>query len=192
MWQNPIMGSEFESCDPVGLGGGIFMYRREYASFPERIFAPIGKRGRVSLGASVQIIEQSCRQLQVSKYQLGGLLGCNPDRIHRWLRGERSPSSFYLARLTQLWILQWKGLPVHMIRKVMWEESMVLWRDGSVTCENHLPGGSGTLPKEEGRGRWEVAEFLNQQQRLARAHSRRKGRAAPGSFVQPQREAWDV
>ena len=103
------------------------MYRRDRdTSFPERIFAPIGKRGRTSLGATVQIIEQTCRQLQVSKYQLARLLGCNPDRSHRWLRGKCSPSSFYLARLTQLWIFQWVGLPVHMIRKVMWAESMVL------------------------------------------------------------------
>ena len=79
-----------------------------------------------------------------------------------------------------------------MIRKVMWEESLILWRDGSVTCENHLPGGSGTLPKEEGRGRWEVAEFLNQQQRLAKAHRRRKGRTAPGASDPPQRLVRDV
>ena len=169
------------------------MYRRDRGTyFPERVFAHIGKRGRTSLGATIQIIEQSYRQLQVSKYQLAGMLGCNPDRVHRWLRGERSPSSFYVARLTQLWILQWVGVPVHMIRKVMWEESMVLWRDGSVTCENHLPGGSGALPKDEGLGRWEVAEFLNQQRRQARAHNQRKGRASPGSFVQPQRVVGDV
>jgi len=192
LWQNTIMGSEFGPCDLAGQDGGSVIYHRERdTSIPERVFAPIGKRGRTSLGATVQIIEQSCRQLQVSKYQLGGLLGCNPDRIHRWLRGERSPSSFYLARLTQLWILQWVGVPVHVIRKVMWEESMVLWRDGSVTCENHLPGGSGTLPKEEGRGRWEVAEFLNQQ-RLARAHNQRKGRGSPGATAPPRRVVRDV
>ena len=63
---------------------------------------------------------------------------------------------------------------------------MVLWRDSSVTIENHLPGGSGALSLEEGRVRWEVTEFLKQQQLLARAYSRRKGRASPGSFVQPQ------
>jgi hypothetical protein len=159
---------------------------------PERAFAPIGQRGRASLGAAIELIEQSCKELQVTKYQLAGLLGCNQSRIYRWLSGERSPSAFYLARLTQLWILQWKGLPVHMIRKVMWEESMVLWRDGSVTCENHLPGGSGALPPEEGRARWDVAEFLHQQRRDARAYKRRKGRASPGSFVQPQRVAGDV
>jgi len=51
---------------------------------------------------------------------------------------------------------------------------MVLWRDGSVTVENHLPGGSGALSLEEGRVRWEVAELLNQQQRDARAYKRRK------------------
>ena len=129
------------------------MHRRDRGTyFPERVFAPIGKRSRTSLGATIQIIGQSCKQLQVSKYQLAGLLGCDPGRIHRWLSGERNPSSFYLARLTQRWILQWVGVPVHMMRKVMWEESMVLWRDGSVTYENHMPGGSGTLPKEEGRG----------------------------------------
>ena len=159
---------------------------------PERVFAPIGQRGRTSLGAAIELIQQSCKELQVTKYQLAGLLGCNPDRIYRWLSGERTPSSFYLARLTQLWILQWKGLPVSMIRKIMWEESMVLWRDGSVTCENHLPGGSGALPKDEGFGRWEVAEFLNQQRQDARAYNRRKGRASPGSFVQPQRVVGDV
>jgi transcriptional regulator with XRE-family HTH domain len=98
------------------------MYRREDASFPERIFAPIGQRGRVSLGATIQIIGQSCKQLQVSKYQLAGLLDCNPDRVHRWLRGERSPSAYYLARLTQLWLLQWVGLPVYLMRKMMWEQ----------------------------------------------------------------------
>ena len=75
--------------------------------------------------------------------------------------------------------------PAQMIRKIMWAESMALWRDGSLTVENHLPGSSGTLPKEEGRGRWEVAEFLHLQQRLARAHSRRKGRAAPGASDPP-------
>ena len=159
---------------------------------PERVFAPIGQRGRMSLGAAIELIQQSCKELQVTKYQLAGLLGCNPDRIYRWLSGERSPSSFYLARLTQLWILQWKGLPVHMIRKVMWEESMVLWRDGSVTVENHLPGGSGALPKDEGLGRWEVAEFLNEQRRQARAHNKRKGRLSPGASDPPQRVLRDV
>jgi len=53
------------------------------------------------------------------------------------------------------------------MREIMWEESLILWRDGSVTSENHLPGGSGALPKDEGLGRWEVAEFLNQQRRQA-------------------------
>lgn len=159
---------------------------------PERVFAPIGQRGRTSLGAAIELIQQSCKELQVTKYQLAGLLGCNQSRIYRWLSGERSPSAFYLARLTQLWILQWKGLPVHMIRKVMWEESLVLWRDGSVTVENHLPGGSGALSLEEGRVRWEVAELLNQQQRDARAYKRRKGRASPGSVVQPQLVAGGV
>jgi len=159
---------------------------------PERVFAPIGQRGRASLGAAIELIQQSCKELGVTKYQLAGLLGCNQSRIYRWLSGERSPSAFYLARLTQLWILQWKGLPVHMIRQIMWEESMVLWRDGSVTVENHLPGGSGALPLDEGRVRWEVAEFLKQQQRVARAYNRRKGRASPGSFVQPQRVVGDV
>ena len=159
---------------------------------PERVFAPIGQRGRTSLGAAIELIQQSCKELQVTKYQLAGILGCDPSRIYRWLCGERTPSSFYLARLTQLWILQWKGLPVSMIRRIMWEESMVLWRDGSVTIENHLPGGSGALPPEEGRGRWEVAEFLNQQRRDARAYNRRKGRASPGSFAQPHRVLGDA
>ena len=73
------------------------------------------------------------------------------------------------------------------MREIMWEESMVLWRDGRVTCEDHLPGGSGSLLKEEGLARWEVAEFLNLQQRLAKAHRRRKGRTAPGASDPPQR-----
>ena len=167
-------------------GGSIKSFSQREMVIPERAFAPIGQRGRASLGAAIELITQSCRELQVTKYQLAGLLGCNQSRIYRWLSGERSPSAFYLARLSQIWILQWKGLPVHMIRKIMWEESMVLWRDGSVTVENHLPGGSGTLSLEEGRVRWEVTEFLKQQQLLARAYSRRKGRASPGSFVQPQ------
>ena len=132
-----------------------------------RVFAPIGQRGRVSLGATTEIIEQSCKQLQVSKYQLAHPLGQSPHNFYRWLSGYATPSSFYLARLTQLWILQWKGLPVHLMREIMWEESLILWRDGSVTSENHLPGGSGALPKDEGLGRWEVAEFLNQQRRQA-------------------------
>jgi len=159
---------------------------------PERIFAPIGQRGRTSLGAAIELIQQRCKELQVSKYQLAGLLGRDPGRISRWPCGECSPSSFYLARLTQLWILQWKGIPVHMIRKIMWEESIVLWRDGSVTIENHLPGGSGVLPPEEGRGRWEVAEFLNQQRRQGRAHHQRKGRASPGGTDTPRRVVRDV
>lgn len=156
-------------------------------SIPERVFAPIGQRGRTSLGATIEIIGQSCKELQVTKYQLAGLLGIEAPNLYRWLSGERTPSSFYLARLTQLWILQWKGLPVHMIRKVMWEESMVLWRDGSVTLHEHLPGGSGTIPKEEGRERWEVAEFLNQQRRQASAHNQRKGRFSPGATDPPRR-----
>ena len=154
---------------------------------PERVFAPIGQRGRTSLGATIEIIQQSCKELQVTKYQLAGLLGIEPRNFYRWLSGERTPSSFFLARLTQLWILQWKGLPVSMMRKIMWEESMVLWRDGSVTRENHLPGGSGALPIEEGRERWEVAEFLYQQRRQASSYNKRKGRLSPGASDPPKR-----
>ena len=154
---------------------------------PERVFAPIGQRGRTSLGATIEIIGQSCKELQVTKYQLAGLLGSEPYLIYRWLSGHCTPSSFYLARLTQLWILQWIGLPVHRIKKIMWEESMVLWRDGSVTRENHLPGGSGAIPPEEGRERWEVAEFLYQQRRQASAHNKRKGRLSPGASDPPKR-----
>ena len=154
---------------------------------PAKVFAPIGKRGRTSLGAATEIIEQTCGQLHVSKYQLAGLLGTDAYIVYKWLSGERTPSSFYLARLTQLWILQWKGLPVHLIRRIMWEESMVLWRDGSVTLYEHLPGGSGTIPKEEGRERWDVAEFLNQQRRQAGAHNQRKGRLPPNATDPPRR-----
>ena len=164
----------------------------EDTSFPERIFAPIGQRGRVSLGATSHIIQQSCKHLQVSRWQLAHLIGQSPHNFYRWLSGYATPSSFYLARLIQLWLLQWEGLPVHLMREIMWEESLILWRDGSVTCEDHLPGGSGALPKDEGLGRWEVAEFLNQQRRLARAHNQRKGRAPPGTTDPPRRVVRDV
>ena len=168
-------------------------YSRERdTSFATRIFAPIGQRGRISLGATEHIIELSCKLLQVSRWQLAHLIGQAPHNFYRWLSGRATPSTVYLARLTQLWILQWEGLPVHLMQKIMWEESLILWKDGSVTCENHLPGGSGSLPKEEGLARWEVAEFLNQQRRLARMHNQRKGRASPGSTDPPRRVVRDV
>ena len=96
----------------------IYGMTQQLMVIPERVFAPIGQRGRTSLGATIEIIGQSCKELQVTKYQLAGLLGSEPYLIYRWLSGHCTPSSFYLARLTQLWILQWKGLPVHMMRKI--------------------------------------------------------------------------
>ena len=155
-------------------------------TIPEMIFAPIGgNKGRTSIGATGHVIELACALLGVSKYQLAKLLGQAPHNLYKWLAGGGSPSSFFMARLSQLYALDKQGIPVSMMGQILWEESLILWRDGSVTCEDHVPGGSGALSKEDGRTRWDVAQLLIEQRRHASAFDKRKSGVSPNGARRP-------
>ena len=104
-------------------------------TIPQMAFAPFGPRGRTSLGATEHVIELACSLLQVTKYQLAYLLGISPSHLYRWLNGSSSPSYFYMTRLSQLELFHIQGVPVANMTRILWEESLILWKDGSVTCE---------------------------------------------------------
>ena len=159
----------------------------EDTTIPIMIFAPIGQRGRASLGATAHIVDLTTKYLQITRYQLALLLGLDPSSLYRWLRGGGSPSAHYCMRIVQLWAFQWQGLPVCNMRKIMWEDSLILWKDNSVTREDHLPGGSGTVPEKDCRNTWQMAEMLTLRNKEAKADNHRRGRLSPHGAHPPAR-----
>ena len=153
-----------------------------HTSFPEKVFVPVGiMHNSVSLAAINLILEETLQYLGLTKYQLALLLGMGGtgSDIYKWIGGTQGPSSAYMARLVKLWSFQVQGMPVCDMSQIMWEDSLILWRDGSVTRENHIPGGSGAIPPEEGTSVWQMAQFFIKQRRLSRASINGQRRLSP-------------
>ena len=155
-------------------------------TIPLGVFAPVGVRCRMSLGATGHLIDLSLAIFGITQWQLSHLLGVAPENIYKWLDGRYQPSTIYMARLSALCFMQLQGLTVSRMGRIFWEDSLIMWRDGSVTCENHLPGGSGALSKEEGKDRWDVAQILIEQRRYAGSFDHRKSGVSANGAHPPE------
>lgn len=120
--------------------------------FPVGFFTrdPLPIQAYTDAPASIHIVLSVVDALQVTKYQLEHLLNKDHPGFWRWTTGAERPSPLYLNRMCQLLMMKFLGrIPVHHISWIDWEKSEFHWKNGDVTCENHIPGGSGTIPKEE-------------------------------------------
>ena len=120
----------------------------ESRAHPERYipggyFHSTGKRGPASYPSRLGIhltLTAVCAILQVSKYQLGKLLGAKHDSyVYRWSSGRSRPSAFYLLRALHLVLLYNGKLPVKRMKSIDWEAGIIHWRDGGISKENHYP-----------------------------------------------------
>ncbi len=70
---------------------------------------------------SAWVIKRSLRKLGLNNYQLAKLLGPFEQRyISYWIKGDKSPSAFFMTRLFKLWDWQEQGLNVAFFDKVDW------------------------------------------------------------------------
>jgi hypothetical protein len=110
---------------------------------PAGYFHSTGKRGPASYPSRLGIhltLTAVCAILQVSKYQLGKLLGAKHDSyIYRWSSGRARPSAFYLLRALHLVTLYAGGMPVKQLSKIDWETGRAFWRSGGYSETNHFP-----------------------------------------------------
>jgi len=110
---------------------------------PAGYFHSTGKRGPASFPSRLGIhltLEAVCATLQISKYQLGKLLGAKFDSyIYRWSSGRARPSAFYLLRALHLVCLYAGGMPVKQISRIDWENGRAYWRSGGYSETNIFP-----------------------------------------------------
>jgi hypothetical protein len=94
--------------------------------------------------------------LDVTKYQLGKILGCKHEsHVFQWFNGHRRPSSLYLSRMCHVLAMGYepRGLPINLISSVDWELSEITWRSGVTTKDDHFfPGFQVTRKKKAKEG----------------------------------------
>lgn len=154
---------------------------------PPEVFSAVGliNRPRLSTSATEYLLDGIREAFGISNYRLALLLGTTSSTMNRWVHGERTPSPVYLGRMLQLWIWDSQGMVIGQMSAINWDTSMILWGDGRVTCENHLPGGSGEVAPENRRPAWEMAELLSQQLRQTGSLDNRKGRLSVNGATPP-------
>ena len=149
------------------------------------MFKAYGSMGRtLGLGATGQVLGEAINELEISKYRLALLLGLHPSNCYRWFAGRCCPSSLYFGRLVQLLLWQSAGIPVVYMREILWDASLVFWRDGNITLRDHRPDGPGVMAAVDGKDCWDVA------QAVVRAESQRRGqgrtdRNTPPGMIPP-------
>lgn len=138
---------------------------------------------RPDMGSSYEILTEASQRLGVSFYRLSFLLGLSrPDVLYRWLEGERSPGAVSLIRLLRLMMWDDAGLAVSMMDRILWDDSLILWRDGSVTQDVHDPAQS--IP--QGADVWRLAESLSHSRAQRTKENRRTGVDDRGMTVSPK------
>ena len=167
----------------------MWQYDNELLEVHPLAFRSYGKMMRtLGLSGTGQILDNSLRHLQLSKYQLAKLLGVEPSYFYRWVNGSCCPSSVHLGRLLMLWVFHEAGIPVCNMRQILWDASLCLWRDGTVTREDHRPGGPGALSGVDAVEAWRVAEALIVAERIKRGQGRAFDRnVVAGAIPPPQR-----
>ena len=122
-------------------------------SFPEGIFAPVPMQGGNGAGfkfesnpsheATQRVLAALLDTLSLTKYQFAKLLGVSQSNLQRYYSGRRRPSGLYWARIVQLLLLGLGGVPLSKASRIDWDWSLVYWKDGRLTYENHLLDGIG-------------------------------------------------
>ena len=147
------------------------LYAEEHAAFPPGEFKPIPQKPGNYLKNKVNPRHSACERglhnsmeaFQVSKYQMGKLLGIrDPSNFNKYFSGRSRPSALHWARLVQLWSMFNAGVVLFKVRSINWDNSEVTWRNGDVTRENHLLGGRGSVSKEAGQSNRESSELPHQ------------------------------
>ena len=94
--------------------------------------------------------------LDVTKYQLGKILGCKHEsQVFQWFSGYRRPGPLYLSRLCHVLLMGWEpnGLQIDLISSIDWEMSEITWRSGVTTKDDHFfPGWNVTRKKKAKKG----------------------------------------
>tara|TARA_B100000745_G_C20088897_1_gene372139 strand:+ start:194 stop:796 length:603 start_codon:yes stop_codon:yes gene_type:complete len=79
--------------------------------------------------------------LDVTKYQLGKILGCKHEsQVFQRFNGYRRPEPLYPSRMCHALLMGWEpnGLPISLISSIDWEMSEITWRSGVTTKDNHF------------------------------------------------------
>jgi hypothetical protein len=86
-------------------------------------------------------VQGAIRQLGVTPYQLGLLLGSSyRATVYGWLSATHRPSSLFAIRLLKLLELHNDEVPVSRIRRIDWRTGEVWWRTTGEKTMIELPG----------------------------------------------------
>ncbi len=119
-----------------------------------------------------QMLEDWMEQLQVTKYQLGRILGTTQaSHVYKWISGKARPGAMYLSRLLKICHMYEKGVPIKKISYIDWETSVIKWRDGDVTYTDHLFRDRGPVSEAKYRSRREMAVIPHQPARPDGPHN---------------------
>ena len=137
-----------------------------------------GRRGQTPMPGAVEfVLMDVCESFRFTPYRLSKLLGVqNTGSIYRWFSGERTPSALFLLRLAQLLLWDSQGMPVHDISEIIWPDSLIKWKDGSITKDNHEPGGTGIVGDAFTSDVWDVAVHASLSRQRMLDQGNRKGR----------------
>ena len=139
-----------------------------------------------SVGATLAVLEELYQKMQVTPYRLAKLIGLSkPGSIYRWQSGARTPAAAFLIRMIWLLLRHSEGWPIRLVDKILWEESLVLWRDGSVTREDHRPGGPGLVAESFAADVWQMAETLSLARKRRVRENVRTSRYLPNGAIPP-------
>ena len=90
----------------------------------------------------------------ISKYQLGKILGCKHDsHVWQWFNGHRRPGALYLSRMWHLLMLTLPPdpIPIQFISSIDWGKSEITWRTGLTTTDDHYWPGVNAAKKNQGK-----------------------------------------
>lgn len=119
-----------------------------------------------------QTLKEWMDKLQVTKYQLGRILGtAQPSQIYKWTTGKNRPNPMYLTRLLKVVHMFTEGIAIKKISYIDWETSVIKWRDGDVTYTDHLFGDRGPVSETKYRSRREMAVIPHQPARPDGPHN---------------------
>ena len=137
-----------------------------------------GRRGQTPTSGAVEfVLFDVIEAFGISQYRLGKLLGVqSPGSLYRWFSGERTPSALFLLRLAQLLLWDSQGMPVHDISEIIWPDSLIKWKDGSITKDVHEPGGKGIVGDAFTSNVWDVAVHASLSRQRMLDQGNRKGR----------------
>ena len=145
------------------------------AYIPQKVYNKQTSNGPAQYTSSLavrELLHELMADLKLSKYQLGRMLGTTQGaHVYRWLTGTYRPGPLYLMRLLKICHMKITGHPVADISYIDWDNSVIKWRDGNVTHNNHLSGGGGAVQTPERQSRREMAVIPNQPARPDGAHS---------------------